>query len=601
MANYLYTTKESNFKPYSFDEMLKPFTIYKDEYEKQEKVLNDLSSEANKVKAMANEQTDPEAYAMYKKYADDLEEQANAFSKGLNAQVRQNIQNLYKRYNSEITPIENAYTIRMNLAKEQREARNKDQSLLFDIDASDMKLDDLIKNPNQQYKSYSMEDIRKNVFQEAQALSKELLTNPEIRKVMGEGQYYQIKTQNGFKNEDVTKAIQQYITGENLNANPALITLLEKNLNQFNGLNDPNKKAIAEQYIVPALYAAVGNSNFQYERNYDWQPSSEKDTPPTVQSALRERPLYSSYSSEYQKKKDTSSEQLSNYYEVDNEGNIKLKYNPEIPLIAPDSYATNSNEEAAALGIYNLFNPQEQQRYAIKNDVSMIEDLLTKYNLKDKTPKEQYDFLKQLENNFDQMYASELGDLSAHLSYEYPVSTTDYNNIKAELFSTFKAGDGDDSILKEYDFVNENNKIKIKQVEEKGITRKELSDSDIESVDVVLPTIPDDSNLVPLLKLTLQDKSGRNSKVKTVMVKLPQTDLNTYNLVINDLKTMNRFQKDIANLTKVVNNPNKTEAEKMQAYDAIQRINEQINVNKKVIETNISNLIRRTDVQNTKD
>ena len=82
-------------------------------------------------------------------------------------------------------------------------------------------------------KDYSMEDIRKNVFQEAQTLSKEILTNPEIRKVMGEGQYYQIKTQNGFKNEDVTKAIQQYITGENLNANPALITLLEKNLNQF--------------------------------------------------------------------------------------------------------------------------------------------------------------------------------------------------------------------------------------------------------------------------------------------------------------------------------------------------------------------------------
>ena len=257
MANYLYTTKESNFKPYSFDEMLKPFTIYKDEYEKQEKVLNDLSSEANKVKAMANEQTDPEAYAMYKKYADDLEEQANAFSKGLNAQVRQNIQNLYKRYNSEITPIENAYTIRMNLAKEQREARNKDQSLLFDIDASDMKLDDLIKNPNQQYKSYSMEDIRKNVFQEAQALSKELLTNPEIRKVMGEGQYYQIKTQNGFKNEDVTKAIQQYITGENLNANPALITLLDKNFEQFINLSNDKKDPISTNAINIILYSFI--------------------------------------------------------------------------------------------------------------------------------------------------------------------------------------------------------------------------------------------------------------------------------------------------------------------------------------------------------
>lgn len=593
MANYLYTTKESNFKPYSFDEMLKPFTIYKDEYEKQEKVLNDLSSEANKVKAMANEQTDPEAYAMYKKYADDLEEQANAFSKGLNAQVRQNIQNLYKRYNSEITPIENAYTIRMNLAKEQREARNRDQSLLFDIDASDMKLDDLIKNPNQQYKSYSMEDVRKNVFQEAQTLSKEVLTNPEIRKVMGEGQYYQIKTQNGFKNEDVTKAIQQYITGKNLNANPALITLLEKNLNQFNGLNDPNKKAIAEQYIVPALYAAVGSNDFQYERNYDWQPSSEKDTPPTVQSALRERPLYSSYSNEYQEQysrlKNKFNDILSTYYEKDNEGNIKLTNLGRFTLDAINN-------------IENTNLPEHSKRNLISTFKNLDND--TKYilnNLKNKTVEEQYAFLTQSINNFDNVFNSELGDLSAYLSYEYPVSTTDYNNIKAELFSTFKAGDGDDSILKEYDFVNENNKIKIKQVEEKGITRKELSDSDIESVDVILPTISDDSNLVPLLKLTLQDKSGRNSKVKTVMVKLPQTDLNTYNLVIGDLKTMNRFQKDIANLTKIVNDPNKTEAEKMEAQTIIQRINEQINVNKKVIETNISNLIRRTNVQDTKD
>lgn len=592
MANYLYTTKESNFKPYSFDEMLKPFTIYKDEYEKQEKVLNDLSSEANKVKAMANEQTDPEAYAMYKKYADDLEEQANAFSKGLNAQVRQNIQNLYKRYNSEITPIENAYTIRMNLAKEQREARNRDQSLLFDIDASDMKLDDLIKNPNQQYKSYSMEDIRKNVFQEAQALSKELLTNPEIRKVMGEGQYYQIKTQNGFKNEDVTKAIQQYITGENLNANPALITLLDKNFEQFKNLSN-DKKDLALRYIAPALYAAVGSNDFQYERNYDWQPSSEKDTPPTVQSALRERPLYSSYSNEYQEQysrlKNKFNDILSTYYEKDNEGNIKLTNLGRFTLDAINN-------------IENTNLPEHSKRNLISTFKNLDND--TKYilnNLKNKTVEEQYAFLTQSINNFDNVFNSELGDLSAHLSYEYPVSTTDYNNIKAELFSTFKAGDGDDSILKEYDFVNENNKIKIKQVEEKGITRKELSDSDIESVDVILPTISDDSNLVPLLKLTLQDKSGRNSKVKTAMVKLPQTDLNTYNLVINDLKTMNRFQKDIANLTKIVNDPNKTEAEKMQAQTIIQRINEQINVNKKVIETNISNLIRRTNVQDTKD
>lgn len=587
MANYLYTTKESNFKPYSFDEMLKPFTIYKDEYEKQEKILNDLSSEANKVKAMANEQTDPEAYTMYKKYADDLEEQAVVFSKGLNAQVRQNIQNLYKRYNSEITPIENAYTIRMNLAKEQREARNKDQSLLFDVDASDMTLDQLIKNPNQQYKSYSMEDIRKNVFQEAQTLNKELLTNPEIRKIMG-GQYYQIKAQNGFKDEDVTKAIQQYITGKNLNANPALITLLDKNLEQFKNLSN-DKKDLALRYIAPALYAAVGDNDFKYLQNLDFNSGGGKDKSTIVQSALRERPLYSSFSSEYQQQKNKLAERISDYYKI-NEQTGKI--------------------EKTLRGKSASQNPFAYDPYTGKRNITLLDFLggadyeyqvlLHQKGLFDKSDEEQYNGLMEILNNFDQVYASELGDLTAHLSYEYPVSTTDYNNIKAELFGTFKAGDGDDSILKEYDFVNENNKIKLKQVEEKGITRKELSDSDIESVDVVLPTISDDSNLVPLLKLTLRDKSGENSKVKTAMVKLPQTDLNTYNLVINDLKTMNKFQKDIANLTKIVNDPNKTEAEKMEAQTTIQRINEQININKKVIETNISNLIRRTNVQDTK-
>lgn len=129
MPNYSLVLN-NKFQNRSFDDLLKPLAMYTDVYNEQENAIGELETKAGIWENMANEQTDPIAYAQYKKYADDLQQQANALvASGLNPQTRRNVLNMKKRYASEIAPIEQAYTA----LQEERKLRrnNKDQSTLY--------------------------------------------------------------------------------------------------------------------------------------------------------------------------------------------------------------------------------------------------------------------------------------------------------------------------------------------------------------------------------------------------------------------------------------------------------------------------------------
>ena len=151
MANYSLVVN-SKFRPYSFDELVKPYAIYGQAYEEQQNQLFDLAVKSNVWKGLANEQTDPTAYKMYKTYADDLETRAGMLAKeGLTPASRKSMLDMKTRYSSEITPIDTAYKKREELAKEQRTLRAQDTSAMFDVDYSTASLDKLLANPSASY------------------------------------------------------------------------------------------------------------------------------------------------------------------------------------------------------------------------------------------------------------------------------------------------------------------------------------------------------------------------------------------------------------------------------------------------------------------
>lgn len=277
MPNYSLVI-DSTFQPFSFERYIQPYQIYGQEYKAQEEALSELSTKANVWKELANEQTDPYAYRMYKSYADDLESQAGQLAReGLSPSSRQNVLNMRQRYSRDIIPIEQAYTRRQELIDEQRKLQAQDNTLMFNRNASTISLDDLIRNPELSYQSYSGETLRKQASVAAKNLAKNMRENPrEWRSILG-GQYYETLMRNGLTPEEVSLVLQ----GAD-NASPELRKILD-DVVQSSGIETWGDRALTQkayEYAGQGLWDAIGETQYQTLQNKNWQPTPAPESPP---------------------------------------------------------------------------------------------------------------------------------------------------------------------------------------------------------------------------------------------------------------------------------------------------------------------------------
>jgi len=174
MPNYSLVAN-TQFQNRSFDDLLKPLAMYTQEYNALEDALGELDTKASIWEGMANEESDPIAYAQYKRYADDLRSQAASLAQtGLNPLSRKSMLNLKRRYAAEIAPIEQAYANRKIQADEQRKALLQNPTLLLSRRADVTSLDDYLKNPQLGYESYSGALLTQQVGTAAAQIAKSL-------------------------------------------------------------------------------------------------------------------------------------------------------------------------------------------------------------------------------------------------------------------------------------------------------------------------------------------------------------------------------------------------------------------------------------------
>lgn len=265
MANYSLVIN-SQFKPFSYQEMLAPTLMATQAHQELENQYGELATKASVWEEMANEQTDPYAYKMYKTYANDLEEQAGQLAReGLNAASRRDMLNMRARYSKEITPIEQAYTARQKQAEEQQKALLQDPTLMLSRRASTTSLDDYIRNPQLAYESYSGKLITAQAASAASALAKEMQEKPrKWRSILGNS-YYETMMQKGFSSQAVLQAIQ-----DNPNAAPQLTRIVEDAINSSGVRNWGDQAAIARaiDYAKQGLWSAVGETQYQTLDNW---------------------------------------------------------------------------------------------------------------------------------------------------------------------------------------------------------------------------------------------------------------------------------------------------------------------------------------------
>jgi hypothetical protein len=265
MANYSLVIN-SQFKPFSYQEMLAPTLMATQAHQELENQYGELATKASVWEEMANEQTDPYAYKMYKTYANDLEAQAGQLAReGLNAASRRDMLNMKARYSKEITPIEQAYATRQKQAEQQQQALLQDPTLMLSRRASTTSLDDYIRNPQLAYEAYSGKLITAQAAQAASALAKEMQEKPrKWRSILGNS-YYESMMQKGFSSKAVLQAIQ-----DNPNAAPQLTRIVEDAINSSGVRNWGDQATIARaiDYAKQGLWSAVGETQYQTLDNW---------------------------------------------------------------------------------------------------------------------------------------------------------------------------------------------------------------------------------------------------------------------------------------------------------------------------------------------
>ena len=369
MANFSFVSG-AKFRPFSYSEMLAPLQQATTAQMQIEDAYGELGTKADVFERMANEQTDPQAYAMYKQYSNDLVAQAESLAKqGLTPASRQGLIDMKRRYSSEIVPIEQAYKRRQELIDEQRKLQAQDSTLLFDRPASTLSLDELISNPALSPQSYSGALLSKQVGTASQSLAKEVRENPRKWRTILGNQYYETIMQKGFRPEEIMQAVQN-----NPEASPILQGIVEDAVGSsgIKNWNDENILNRAYDYARQGLWNAVGETEYQTISNkaYDYAmqerlAAAKKDkTEGTPSAVFRSVP-------KTKVNGDKKTTELNNELQF-----IKqLRANPEL---------INKEEERYTQGYATQYGSVVGggASYKVKPNAERLQQIIKKYNMK---------------------------------------------------------------------------------------------------------------------------------------------------------------------------------------------------------------------------
>ena len=348
MANYSFVI-DSSFKPFSMQEMLVPFQMYKDAFEKTEDAYMDLSQKADTFKYL-NETLpeDSKARQIYEGYANGLAEQAEDLAQnGLSMANRRALTSYKRRYQGEIGRLSKADEALQKEIDRRTALSANDPTTLYATD--NLSIDDFLdrKKPNDY--SVSGDKLYQRGLQIGASDSSRIWSNPKVKDV---NDYYQdFITING-RSPEVLKAWRR-----DLMSIPELNDSLNSALKEF-GVTDNLKGINLERAKESVINGIINGST--YKRNDAIQQNlgvltaaqQEQKREWGLEFNEKKREYDNSYElskQELQLKRDaaTAAEDAATVAKANNTPKLKnpiiLEFNGESPLKNSDRYKDGAN------------------------------------------------------------------------------------------------------------------------------------------------------------------------------------------------------------------------------------------------------------------
>lgn len=274
MASYSIVSN-ARFRPFSYDELVKPLVQYKEAYDKAEADYTNLAMQTEAWRDIANQENSPVAYKMYKTYSDDLSRMVDDFSKGMTLSNRGALMGLKRRYASEITPIARASEAFDKAEAFRADIKAKNPNAVFEIDRYNS-IDDFLGGRRANNTYWDGDAAMKRVAAKAEALGRSLYSNPTAKLFLN-GQQYQISQLNGISPDELTQIL---LKSENINteAGKQMRRIIDDEL----GSIDMNRYSSEGQsrinnIIATGMYAGLAKPTYNYVANGEYMSKAERD------------------------------------------------------------------------------------------------------------------------------------------------------------------------------------------------------------------------------------------------------------------------------------------------------------------------------------
>ena len=249
---------DSKFRPFSYDELIKPLMQYKEVYDKVEADYSDLAAQTEQWKDIANQTQSPEAYAMYSKYANDLNKVVDDFSKGMTIKNRSQLLTMKRRYASDIQPIARA----SEAMKEANDLRVKaGPDAIFEVGEYNS-LDQFLHGRTANNRYQSRDALTKRTAAMTEAAMASAMKDPEFQKAMGD-QYWMLTQHTGGSYEDLKAAIANNAQAQNRFAEIKAQVMKDAGYDRYDTMG---KQAI-EDAINTGLYAGLDKPARSFQAN----------------------------------------------------------------------------------------------------------------------------------------------------------------------------------------------------------------------------------------------------------------------------------------------------------------------------------------------
>lgn len=193
---------DSNFQPFSMQELLTPFLSYKENFEKTEAAYTDLTDKADKFKYLSETlPEDSQARRLYEGYANELNKQATDLAQnGLSMGNRRALTNLKRRYQGEIGRLITADEAMQEERKLRRTMNAKDSSMLYAMD--NLAIDDFLDGNTPNLYNISGTELYTRGAAAGKAASSRLYNAGDEGSTLG-GYYRKWVERNGYSKESM--------------------------------------------------------------------------------------------------------------------------------------------------------------------------------------------------------------------------------------------------------------------------------------------------------------------------------------------------------------------------------------------------------------